>query len=153
MYGKIFMAVAVLMTGAFCFGAEPAPAEKAGLAPAAGKFAERERAVADKFIGALAESLKSGDFAAFKAVQRPDGKAFPEERFKKMHSAFGKQFGKLVAAERLGVLDQGRVRDHLWKFTFERESGEKLRREIVCWVRVGIENGEPMIAGFSFNFF
>lgn len=112
------------------------------------------RELAGKLVLGLVDSLKSGDYAAFKAAQPAGDRAVKKETFEQMRQALSKRYGTLVGAEYFGVLDQGRVADFLWKLTFERSGASgATRREIVCWVRVGIENGEPMIAGFSFNFF
>ena len=113
------------------------------------------RALAEKLVLGLAESLKSGDFAAFEAAQPANDRAVKKETFEQMRKALNKRYGNLVDVEYFGKLDQSRVADFLWKLTFERTgaSGTAIRRQIICWVRVGIAKGEPVIAGFSFNFF
>ena len=113
-------------------------------------------ALAEKFVGGLVESLKSGDFQTFLSAQPAGSRPFKKEDFDKMRDSLSKRYGKLTASEYLGQLDQGRVRDFLWKFTFERDDSAGIpaaRRQIVCWVRVGAVNGEPVLAGFSFCFF
>ena len=111
--------------------------------------------LAEKLINGLAESLKSGDFAAFRAVQPEGGRQIKEGTFAQMRDALSKRYGTLVSSEYFGRLDQGRAMDFLWKFTFERKnaSGAAARRQIICWVRTGAVNGKPMVAGFSFSFF
>ena len=112
--------------------------------------------LAGRLASGLAESLKSGDFAAFNAVQ-PEGakRKFTADTFAKMHTALERRYGKLVNAEFFGRLDQGKVMDFLWKFSFDKsvEEGKTLRHEILLLIRTGSVNGEAVIAGFSFYFF
>ena len=111
--------------------------------------------LAQRLALGLAESLKSGDFAAFDAVQPEAAKRkFTADTFAKMHTALERRYGKLVDAGFFGRLDQGRVMDFLWKFTFEKgDKDKKLRHEILLMIRTGSVNGEAVIAGFSFSFF
>lgn len=105
----------------------------------------------------LAESLKSGEFAAFEAVQPASAKhKFTADTFAKMRTALDNRYGKLTAAEYFGRLYHGKVMDFLWKFTFEKpgqEAGQVAHREILLMVRVGSVGGKPVIAGLRFNFF
>ena len=112
--------------------------------------------LAERMALGLAESLKSGDFAAFNAVQPETAKhKFTPEIFGKMHKALEQRYGKLVSAEFFGKLDQGKVMDFLWKYSFEKDTGKdtKTRREILLLVRTGSVKGEAVIAGFRFYFF
>ena len=130
-------------------GSVPDPVFPAGLeAPA--------KQLAGRLASGLAESLKSGDFAAFNAVQPAGAKRkFTADTFAKMHTALERRCGKLVNAEFFGRLDQGKVMDFLWKFSFDKsiEDGKQLRHEILLLIRTGSVNGEAVIAGFSFYFF
>ena len=113
------------------------------------------RAAAEQLALGLAESLKSGDFKAFQAAQPQTGRRMNADTFAKMRSALTKHYGEFSKAEYFGRLDQGRVMDFLWKFTFEAKSGAAAnkRHEIIYWVRVGSAAGKPVVAGFSFNFY
>ena len=113
------------------------------------------RALAEKLARGLAEAIRSGDFAAFHAAQPKGGKELSADMFEQMRQALTQRYGKLVGTEYMGRLDQGRVMDFLWKFTFEqpKESGASSRHEIIYWVRTGMADGKPVVAGFSFNFF
>ena len=112
--------------------------------------------LAERLASGLAESLKSGDFAAFNAVQPEAAKRkFTADTFAKMNTALERRYGKLVNAEFFGRLDQGKVMDFLWKFSFEKsgDGDKKLHHEILLLVRTGSVKGEAVIAGFSFYFF
>ena len=113
--------------------------------------------LAERLALGLAEGLKSGDFAAFDAVQPATAKhKFTAETFAKMRTALDNRYGKLTAAEYFGRLYQGKVVDFLWKYTFEKpgqEAGQVAHREILLMVRVGSVGGKPVIAGLRFNFF
>ena len=163
-------AAGAALCGVAC-GAETAGRETKSEAKPAAKTAEAKKveiaerfpseleapakALAEKLVNGLAESLKSGDFAAFGAVQPKSARQFKPEAFAQMRDALSKRYGTLVSSEYFGRLDQTRVMDFLWKFTFERrnDSGVAARRQIICWVRTGAVNGEPIVAGFSFCFF
>ena len=112
--------------------------------------------LAERMALGLAESLKSGDFAAFDAVQPESAKRkFTPEIFGKMRTVLEQRYGKLVNAEFFGKLDQGKVMDFLWKYSFEKnaDKDKKLRHEMLLLVRTGSVNGEAVIAGFRFYFF
>ncbi len=112
--------------------------------------------LAERLALGLAESLKSGNFAAFDAVQPEAAKRkFTPEIFGKMRTALEQRYGKLVDAAFFGRLDQGKVMDFLWKNSFEKrlDGDKKLRHEIILFVRTGSVNGEAVIAGFRFYFF
>ena len=112
--------------------------------------------LAERLALGLAESLRSGDFAAFDAVQPEASKRkFTREIFDKMRTALDQRYGKLVNAEYFGRLEQGRVMDFLWKLSFEKnEAKDKaVRREILLQIRTGSVKGEVIIAGFRYCFF
>ena len=112
--------------------------------------------LAQRLALGLAESLKSGEFSAFDAVQPEAAKRkFTAETFGKMQTALEQRYGKLVNAEFFGQLDQGKVRDFLWKYSFEKtaDKDKKIRHEILMLIRTGSVNGGAVIAGFRFYFF
>ena len=112
--------------------------------------------LAERLALGLAESLKSGEFSAFDAVQPEAAKRkFTADTFEKMRTALERRYGKLANAEFFGRLDQGKVMDFLWKFSFEKsaDGDKKQRHEILLLIRTGSVNGEAVIAGFSFSFF
>lgn len=158
---KRFIAVCMVLCSVFAVGC--ATAAEAPETESAVKAAElfppaREaaaKALAEKLVNGLVESLRSGDFAAFRAAQPQGARVFKPEAFDQMRGALSKRYGKLVSSEYFGRLDQGRVMDFLWKLSFERAdgTGKTMRHQIICWVRIGVVNGEPAVAGFSFNFF
>ena len=148
MAGLLVSAFALTGYGAEAKAPVPDPVFPASLeAPA--------RQLAERLALGLAESLKSGDFAAFNAVQPEAAKRkFTPKTFGRMHTALEQRYGKLVKTEFFGRLDQGKVMDFMWKFSFEKIAGDKkLRHEILLMVRTGSVNGEAVIAGFSFYFF
>lgn len=110
------------------------------------------RAAAEQLVRGLAESLKSGDFKPFQAAQPQGARRMPPEKFVKMRTALTRHYGDFVGAEYFGRLNQGKVMDFLWKFTFGSADGKK-RHEIIYWVRVGSAGGKPVVAGFSFNLY
>ncbi len=149
----------VLLTLTFSLSTYAADEKKAEVVPDAVFPAALEapaKQSAERLVLGLAESLKNGDFAAFDAVQPESAKRkFNAETFKKMRTALEQRYGKLVNAEFVGKLDQGKVMDFLWKYSFEKnaEQDKKIRREILVLVRTGSVNGEAVIAGFRFYFF
>ena len=127
----------------------PDPVFPAALEPEA-------RAAAEKLANGMAEALRSGDFKPFLAAQPQGGRRMNAEAFSRMHTALTRHYGQLVRAEYFGRLDQGKVMDFLWKFTFEAAASvarAPRRHEIIYWVRVGSAGGKPVVAGFSFNFY
>jgi|GEM_PF-5972765 len=127
----------------------PDPVFPAALEPEA-------RAAAEKLANGMAEALRSGDFKPFLAAQPQGGRRMNAEAFSRIRNALTRHYGQLTGAEFFGRLDQGKVMDFLWKFTFESAaSGAKAprRHEIIYWVRVGSAGGKPVVAGFSFNFY
>ena len=148
-----------LLTLAFSLSMCAADGKKAEVVPDAVFPATLEapaKQAAERLVLGLAESLKSGEFAAFDAVQPGSAKRkFNAETFRKMRTALEQRYGKLVNAEFFGKLYQGKVMDFLWKFSFEKtaEQDKKIRREILVLVRTGSVNGEAVIAGFRFYFF
>ena len=147
-------AFAAVFAGGCATGEAPKKEEEPPkLAPDPRVPAEREaeaKAAAEKIALGMAEALKTGDFEKFNAVQPKNGKGMPKKAFEHRRSALNTYFGKLVGVEYFGKLDQGRVNDYLWKYTFE---GEKPRRrhEAIFWVRIGSVGGKPTVAGFSFD--
>ena len=158
----IGMMTAVLFQGTSLFAAEANKEEKAEEKVAAAapvrlanfppELEAPAKAMAEKMIDGLVSSLKSGDYAAFQAVQPQTGQQIKKNTFTQMRDALTKRYGTLTASEYLGRLDQGVVMDFLWKFSFVREK-DGARRQIICWVRTGALKGEVVIAGFSFCFF
>ena len=156
--GALIFAAAVLLGGGCASNGEAKkPEDKPPkLTPDASIPAEREheaRAAAEKMALGMAEALKTGDFEKFSSTQQKGGRRMPPEVFFKLRKSMLQRFGKPIRAEYLGVLDQGPVRDYMWKFIFEskKTSGAPGRHEIVCWVRVGFAGGKPVVAGFSFD--
>ena len=149
----VFSALAIAVTGYAAEEKKTAPVPDQIFPPALEVSAKQ---LAQRLALGLAESLKSGDFAAFDAVQPEAAKRkFTAETFAKMHAALERRYGKLVNAEFFGRLDQSKVMDFLWKFSFEKslDGNKKLRHEILLLIRTGSVNGEAVIAGFSFYFF
>lgn len=148
-----------LLALAFSLSMHAADEKKAEAVPDAvfpAKLEAPAKQLAERLALGLAESLKSGDFAAFDAVQPEAAKRkFTADTFSKMNTALERRYGKLVNAEFFGRLDQGKVMDFLWKFSFEKSAAgdKKLRHEILLLIRTGSVNGEAVIAGFSFYFF
>ena len=148
----VFFALAFSVTG---YGADA----KADIVPDPvfpAKLEAPAKQLAERLALGLAESLKSGDFAAFDAVQPATAKRkFTSEIFGKMRAALEQRYGTLVNAEYFGRLEQGKVMDFLWKLSFEKDEGKdkKVRREILLQIRAGSVKGEAVIAGFRYCFF
>lgn len=111
------------------------------------------KAAAERMAVGMAEALKSGDFEKFRVTQQKGGRMMPPEVFHRLRKSMTRNFGNLTGIEYFGMLDQGRVRDHLWKFVFESPEGAAKPRhhEIVYWVRVGFAGGAPVVYGYRFE--
>ena len=149
----------VLSAVAFSLSVYAADEKKAEVVPDAVFPAALEapaKQLSERLALGLAESLKSGEFSAFDAVQPEAAKRrFNAANFEKMRTALERRYGKLVKVEFFGRLDQGKVMDFFWKFSFEKnaDGDKKPRHEILLLIRTGSVKGEAVIAGFSFYFF
>lgn len=147
-------ALAVAFAGGCATGDAAKQDETPRVVPDAAVPAECEaeaKAAAEKLALGMAEAIKTGDFKKFEAVQPKNGRGMPKKAFEHRRSALNMYFGKLVGVEYFGKLDQGRVNDYLWKYTFEDEDPRCRRHEAIFWVRVGSAGGKPTVAGFSFD--
>ena len=164
---RISAVAAMVAAGGFsALGAEekPAPApgpqtQPAAVAPVTApapvfppELEAAAKAAAEQLARGLAESLKSGDFKPFMEAQPQGGRRMPADTFAKMRSTLTRHYGEFSGMEYFGRLDQGKVMDFLWKFSFG-SANTKRRHEIIYWVRVGAADGKPVVAGFSFNFY
>ena len=156
----IVMVTAALMTalaGGCASGADAKKEEQPKVLPDPAIPTGREpeaKAAAEKMANGMAEALKSGDFEKFRVTQQAGSRMMPPELFAKVRKSMTRNFGKLTGSEYIGFLDQGRVRDYMWKFAFEaprKDSAAPRHHEIIYWVRVGFANGAPVIYGYRFD--
>ena len=79
------------------------------------------------------------------------------EMFDSLRGELEREYGKLVDVGFFGELDQTLVRDYYWAFTFERRvesaerSGAVSRVHLLYLVRVGSQDGRPVITGAGFR--
>ena len=111
------------------------------------------KAAAEKIALGMAAALRSGDFEKFNAVQPKMGKGISVNAFEKRRAVLNRIFGKLIAAEYFGKLNQGMANDYLWKFIYESEKKDAppVHREIIFWVRVGSIGGKLTIVCVGFD--
>ena len=112
------------------------------------------RQLAQNYINALNEALKSGEFAPMKKVLPPkliSPKA--EEIFKAMRTALSK-YGTLESCEYYGELDCTFFVDHLWKFCFSKATGDsrlpRQRFEVLYRIRTIHPEKKPLIVKADF---
>ena len=160
---KLSMIVfAAALTAVFAGGCATSEAEKKAaavqsVAPDPCVPAEREaeaKAAAEKIALGMAEALRTGDFEKFRVTQQEGARMMPPELFAKVRKSMMRNFGNLTGSEYIGFLDQGRVRDYMWKFVFEaprKDSPVPRHHEIIYWVRVGFANGAPVVYGYRFD--
>ena len=110
--------------------------------------------LASNFAGAFEKSLISGDFKHLEPMLPTpvSGKKFSATDFSGMRNAMIQLYGVPRKLGYVTTLQQGKLRDMLWKITFERQKtpgvpGEFF--EILLCVRIFREPGKsPEIAGF-----
>ena len=156
----IVMAAAALVTafaGGCASGNDAKKEEAPKVVPDLNIPADREpeaKAAAEKMANGMAEALKSGDFEKFRVTQQKGVRMMPPELFFKVRKSMMQNFGTLTGSEYVGSLDQGRVKDYMWKFMFEaprKDSTVPRHHEIIYWVRAGFANGAPVIYGYRFD--
>ena len=113
---------------------------------------------AGNFAAAFEKSIRLNDFRFLQAMLPLTSKSkFTANAFAKLQAEMSAVYGKFQKMEYVTWLDQGKVRDYLWKMTFLKydKSGEKsLPREILFCVRVFCEKDkQPDVAGFFFRKF
>lgn len=114
------------------------------------------RDAAGKFVSAFADALKAGDR---EKLPEPMHAKVTDAMFKRMCDSFARRRGTLREIAFVTVLDQGIVRDYLWKFTFEKplsapdaKSAPAMQKnEVIYLVRLGIVDGKPVIVGCGFQ--
>ena len=123
-----------------------------------GEFSENDEnsgmKVAGKFADSFGNSLISGDFKHLEPLLPPipGGKKFTAPEFDQMRNAMMTLYGTPRKLVYVTTLNQGKLRDMLWKITFEQQSKDGKTgeiREILLCVRVFKEDGKaPEVAGF-----
>lgn len=112
--------------------------------------------VARIFAGAFEKSLVSGEFKHL-VPYLPGAAKFTAADFNRMRGALHQLYGTPQKLTYATSLNQGKLRDMLWKITFVRQStsgGTEEVREILLCVRIFREPGkQPAIAGFSLKRF
>ena len=156
----IVMATAALVTalaGGCASGIDAKKEEPPKVVPDLNIPADREpeaKAAAERMANGMAEALKTGDFEKFRVTQQEGARMMPPELFAKVRKSMMRNFGNLIGSGYIGSLDQGRVRDYMWKFVFEaprKDSPVPRHHEIIYWVRVGFANGAPVVYGYRFD--
>ena len=151
-------ATAVMLLDSGCSSAPEKPAP-----PVLGAFsAENEKTamtVAQNFASAFEKALVSGDFNHLKPVFPPGTKQqMSEGYFQKMRRTMLNFYGTPQKLAYITFLNQGKLRDYLWKISFLKPGKEKNSppesREIILSVRIFCEAGKsPAVAGFFFQRF
>ena len=105
---------------------------------------------ARKFAEAFEKALISGDFKYLESTVA--GKKFSASNFAGMRNAMIKFYGTPRKLTYATTLQQGKLRDILWKITFERQKAPEANseyHEILLCVRIFRESGKtPEVAGF-----
>ena len=127
-----------------------------------GEFSAKHDAAAlgaaRNFAAAFEKSVRQNDFRFLQAaLPRASRNKFTAEAFAKLHAEMLAVYGDFQKMEYVTWLDQGKLRDYLWKMSFLKpdKSGKKSSpREILFCVRVFCEKDkEPDAAGFFFRKF
>lgn len=157
---NIIFAVAAMLLLSACTSQVKPPAERP---PVLAHFsAENETAamqVASAFASGFEKSLVSGDFSHFQKVFPKNSKTpMKPEHFGKMRQMMTKLYGTPQELQYVTFLNQGKLRDYLWKITFSSPAKPPQKvpavREILLCVRVYCEAGSPpAISGFFFQRF
>ena len=156
----IVMATAALVTalaGGCASGSDAKKEEPPKVVPDLNIPADREpeaKAAAERMANGMAEALKTGDFEKFRVTQQEGARMMPPELFAKVRKSMMRNFGNLIGSGYIGSLDQGRVRDYMWKFVFEaprKDSPVPRHHEVIYWVRVGFADGAPVVYGYRFD--
>jgi len=134
--------------------AEKSPSSTAAvkLQPFTKETETRSLKMSTAFADGFAEAVKTGDFKYWQQVLPPHvaAKVTPEV-FKKMCGELAETFGKLESSTFFGTLENGNLRDNLWKLRFVKDGKV---REVLYLVRVYCaENGQPEISGFGIRRF
>ncbi|MBR7107292.1 MAG: hypothetical protein IKC89_02630 [Lentisphaeria bacterium] len=142
-----------------CVSSKTPPKEKAPVLENFNKENEqRALAVASAFASGFEKSLISGEFSHFAQVFPANSKSkMSEEHFKKLREAMMKLYGKPEKLHYITFLNQGKLRDYLWKITFTSPGKNGAAapgvREILLSVRIYCENGNAAVSGFFFQRF
>ena len=123
-----------------------------------GDFSENDensgKKAAEIFADSFGKSLVSGDFKHLEPhlPPIPGGKKFTAPDFAQMRNAMITLYGTPRKLVYVTTLNQGKLRDMLWKITFEQQSRDGKPgecREILLCVRIFKEDGKaPEVAGF-----
>ena len=113
---------------------------------------------AKNFAAAFEKSIRLNDFQFLQMMlPRSSRSKFTTDAFAKLHAEMSAVYGNFQKMEYVTWLNQGKVRDYLWKMTFIKSGkpGEKgLTREILFCVRMFCEKDkQPDVAGFFFRKF
>ena len=153
--------MAVALAAAGCSSIKDKPQENSPAKPEltpliSSNQLKSSKETASQFAMALAASLKEKSFIPWSRVM-PPGRKITEKMFLHMFSDFKIKYGDFVSLTELGELDQGILRDYLWKMRFVKNAAPPAKgvpHEIIFWVRIYQENGKaPAIGGFGFKSF
>ena len=142
-----------------CASTKTPPKEKAPVLENFDKENEqRALAVASAFASGFEKSLISGEFSHFAQVFPATSQSkMSQEHFQKLRAAMMKIYGKPEKLQYVTFLNQGKLRDYLWKITFtspgQNAAAAPGVREILLSVRVYCENGNAAVSGFFFQRF
>lgn len=139
---------------ASCAGKSAAPAAVAAvkLQPFSPENETESLKISTVFADGFAAAVKAGDFKFWQQVLPEHIAAkISLEIFQKMCRELETGFGKLESAVFFGTLQNGNLRDNLWKLRFVKDGKV---REVLYLVRVYCrENGKPEISGFGIRRF
>ena len=113
---------------------------------------------AKNFAAAFERSIRLNDFQFLQsALSRTGGNRFNAAAFAKLRTEMLTVYGNFQKMEYITWLDQGKLRDYLWKISFSKTDGSGKKsspREILFCVRVFCEKDkQPDVAGFFFRKF
>ena len=145
-----FLAAMLLLVS--CAGVDPSGQAAVKLQPFSPESELRSREISQSFAAGFVAAVKNGDFKLWQQVMPPHiaAKITPEV-FRQMCRELDSTLGKLESGTLFGTLQNGNLRDNLWKLHFVKDGRS---REVLYLVRVYCsENNEPEISGFGIRRF
>ena len=139
-------------------GNKPSEVTPVVLGEFSAKHDEAAFAAAGNFAAAFEKSIRQNDFQFLQAALPPASRSrYTAEAFAKLRAEMLAVYGNFQKMEYVTWLDQGKLRDYLWKMSFlkpDRSGKKSSPREILFCVRVFCEKDkQPDAAGFFFRKF
>lgn len=158
-FALLYAVPVLILTGCAGKNAEPEKTPQIQLAGFTSADEKIAHDVAKIFAAAFEKSLISGDFKHLESQlpPLPSVKKFTAAEFAGMRDSMIKLYGTPRKLSYAASLQQGKLRDMLWKVTFEWKRTPEVpaeTREILLCIRIFKANGKsPEIAGFFFKRF